>query len=1155
LDDQSQTPKIASAIVTLLTIVFAYGFIHGNLQSPRPYSQTASSHIPDTEDNHRVESRLWEDPFESFESPSNQTDVAGKSLSQALKDDLTNSTHQLLWNDIAERASNAPIAILGVMMEGGSYPQNKEVRLRIRYATELALLTQDVGPEDSTHIYTNSVWLNRTDLYLTNIVLDTNLVFHTNAFFHAIHANAVSYTNSVQIVHEIAKDSRLSQYAYEWFRTENDSNNRQVCVLWLNEDDFGDDPASRLGSLMTNIPALTEPTNNCNRGVSFYLIGPRSSDTLRALAYTDTNKLLHDAPYTNLTTTAILHNFYILSPEATASVVDSNLIDPNGVALNNKLNTVFGTTNVFHNWITPDERLATIISEELSNRMPCPLPDTNNVVVLLSEQDTYYGRKLADALTYELVTNQVCADTNHVWQFSYLRGLDGSKPQAEAQDQSPVLADTPEAALQTAMEQQQGGERADGDSQMDYILRLGEFLKKRDKKMEQQGHGRIIAFGIVGSDTYDKLILLQALRHKFPEALFFTTDLDASLWTSKELSYTRGLIVGSAWPVNPVINEANPRPATQQFAPFRGDYQTAIFRVCTAVAEHEKGAPLAILDTTNDLRGKLYIIGWHGPVMLKTDNNQSQEYDAINPRWGRLIIALMALVAMLVYFFAGSQGGILWGWKSSIQTNPSDSLELQKAKNDELNRQIDLQSLLDISLTVLFVMLTVGLFVYFMIKISYKPGEEPFNFNGGISIWVSETIRLAAFIMAILFCYFAVKRRKKNLRLLWENYFRECDTSSNWGDFYTKIQKKSTERRTIEFPSRFIEKLRGFIAQLGNEPPRPREYSRPLVGKLQWLVRKLQRFRSKESGHEPVPALINARVPPFIERSHNPGTVKTLSPPCIDAAALFKEYIQAGHWISRSIRVCFCIVVYLLLFVSLGFFLNDMPSSMPTFLLIRGHLSRLFNNGMLYSVVLLNMCILFYVMDRTFLLKRLLNYISRHATCWPDRPLQECADKFGVKPEHLDGLLDVDFAAIQTAEIGPLMSAPIIIQLLLLISRDTWFDSWPWPTSLILIFAINFLMASVCLWTVRQVAGNVREDALERLEDAEFTVRNSTDDTYNGVDKKIYLKNLKRIRKQIEDERRGAFAKWFQDPTYAGVFIPSGISGIISLLGSFLVNR
>src|SRR5215469_12786386 len=121
--------------MALLAIFLGYGYIHGSFSNPRPYSLLASSHVQDTKDNHRVESRLWQDPFEPFE-PATNLDESPPDLSQARGSEDTNDVRELLWGDIAQRAgnSNCPVAILAVTLPGGSYAEDKEVRLRLRYA-------------------------------------------------------------------------------------------------------------------------------------------------------------------------------------------------------------------------------------------------------------------------------------------------------------------------------------------------------------------------------------------------------------------------------------------------------------------------------------------------------------------------------------------------------------------------------------------------------------------------------------------------------------------------------------------------------------------------------------------------------------------------------------------------------------------------------------------------------------------------------------------------------------------------------------------------------------------------------------------------------------------------------------------------------------
>ena len=71
-------------------------------------------------------------------------------------------------------------------------------------------------------------------------------------------------------------------------------------------------------------------------------------------------------------------------------------------------------------------------------------------------------------------------------------------------------------------------DRAEGQSQFDYLQPPGRpassnWMRSSDATIDDG----IEAVGVLGSDVYDKLLVLQALRPLLPNAWFFTTDLDA----------------------------------------------------------------------------------------------------------------------------------------------------------------------------------------------------------------------------------------------------------------------------------------------------------------------------------------------------------------------------------------------------------------------------------------------------------------------------------------------------------------------------------------------------------------------------------------------------------------------------------------------------
>src|SRR6185503_17784687 len=113
--------------------------------------------------------------------------------------------------------------------------------------------------------------------------------------------------------------------------------------------------------------------------------------------------------------------------------------------------------------------------------------------------------------------------------------------------------------------------KAEGPAQFDYLGRLGDRMDGLQKSLKRDGDGQISAIGIVGSDVYDTLLILQALRGRFPAALFFTTDLDVRYFHPRERDWALNLIVVS--PYGLALNDALQGNVPE----FRDGTQTAQF--------------------------------------------------------------------------------------------------------------------------------------------------------------------------------------------------------------------------------------------------------------------------------------------------------------------------------------------------------------------------------------------------------------------------------------------------------------------------------------------------------------------------------------------------------------------------------------------------
>jgi hypothetical protein len=203
---------------------------------------------------------------------------------------------------------------------------------------------------------------------------------------------------------------------------------------------------------------------------------------------------------------------------------------------------------------------------------------------VISEGDTIYARSFLAGFKkyFEKHDFSTCGLRQpRVHAVHYLRGLDGVLPEGTG---TPVLsASPPSEPARTNTEavfEQATLERADGPSQYDYLRRLAAYLVDLDRREKQAGRNGVRAVGVLGNDVYDKILVLDALRDRFPKAVFFAADLDARLFGRQALRSTRNLIVASSYGLifNPGMQGAVP--------PFRDTYQSGMYLSTRVALNH-----------------------------------------------------------------------------------------------------------------------------------------------------------------------------------------------------------------------------------------------------------------------------------------------------------------------------------------------------------------------------------------------------------------------------------------------------------------------------------------------------------------------------------------------------------------------------------------
>jgi hypothetical protein len=268
---------------------------------------------------------------------------------------------------------------------------------------------------------------------------------------------------------------------------------------------------------------------------------------------------------------------------------------------------------------------------------------------------------------------------------------------------------------------------ASGPAQIDYVRRFVRQLKSSDR--------RPLAIGVLGSDLYDKLLLLRGLRHEFPDAVLFTTDLDDRLLHRSEYSWTRNLLIASHY------NLSLCEPLQGAAPPFRSSYQTSLFLGTLTMLKDRQLLRDAALKEALDRAAaeppavQLFEVGRTGSFNL----NQF-EADAVNPAGDRLLrdvggrtqIVLAMGVAFSIIFLLTFRGAV------------------RDFFCDACRRQFNWRHVV----VVIFSITAIALWIFILRDHFYSPDGEPFALYEGISSWPTICLR----VLLIAFCAYSVFR-------------------------------------------------------------------------------------------------------------------------------------------------------------------------------------------------------------------------------------------------------------------------------------------------------------------------------------------------------------------------------------------------------------
>ncbi|MFG6487915.1 hypothetical protein ACG04R_14620 [Roseateles sp. BYS78W] len=768
-------------------------------------------------------------------------------------------------------------------------------------------------------------------------------------------------------------------------------------------------------------------------------------------------------------------------------------------------------------------------------------------VVVVAERDSLYAQSLVAELKHRL--GQGGQDRLQLEVVYFFRGLDG-------------VTSSETAATATASKATQTLEWPESRDQLDYLRRLGAELKRSESNPELPPIG---AIGIFANDVHDKLLVLQALHEDFSDRMFFTTDMDARYLHPRTQAFTRNLVVASSLPLAfyppPPADKGEAVPVDLQAGtpPLRDIYQTSTYAAarragCRDEACKQRERTALDLALTNP---SLYEVGRSNAVPLAgyALDNRPPTNGA-----GRIFVAVL-MIALT--------GTMLLVWPSTPAIKQARRVFLREPT---LNNQPQM----DMTAIVL-VALHAGLFSYVLASLIEFVLPSRLDFIHALLL-----ASLAAFgaLLAVLPALLSARREQPlpadqpagvdRLHLvvllmvvgvwLWLAW-----PAKGWqtGGVCSTCEPVAWLEGVSAWPSHLIHLLALFA----------------IFWTLDWAwACTLQQLR-QDSDWLRLPRAVPRPVVRSNLRELAQGWFERVSvlfwKPGVgyscDFDQLWQEYGERGEARPRAARVLvwFVLTISLVGLMFLGLSDGQIPE-VP----VRGDEHRQIVKATLYVILLMLPLLIVAVADAIVLLTRFVRHLNAGRSFYPDATIEMFAKSLGeeqqalwaqrfcARPEErskdgggfamhtlLDDWIDVQVVARRSAPVARLVIGPFVVLALLVVARSRLFDNWALTPAIAV--GVCFYVAVLIGLTVllKQSAEATRKRALESMQADLRWLAGS------GKPLSDLVELFKRLIAQVENEQKGAFASFFDQPLLKAMLVPLGGAGGTQLFDYLLLGR
>jgi hypothetical protein len=1106
-----------AGIAAVLLLALGIGLPTMFLESTRPTpSHVSRDYAPPLQ---QIPARLWEDPFEAVSGGSgtgakqSSADTSDRAVASGTNNKARSGTDLSDIHNKLRKAGGNPeacVSIMPVMVFGGPYAEYSEVRRRTRYAVVSGLLRSNFSAHDEDHI--GYVRLNKAP--------------QPAAAAESPKTEPAEGATSNQ---PATRSGLPAALAFEWFDRppnamphETGPNSRRhtcragesVLVLWLDQDMFDTNPIWKLGQLVS----VFAPEDISLDRVR--LIGPASSTILQRMR--EEAQKVRVPPHLYLWPLAAPLEIYVWG----ATAPTSETCAPTPRRRPDKIVQDFAKHGIsLLRTVVEDHCVVQRLVQELKHRA-VSLDERH--IALLAESETVYGKYLLKTLKSRARMGRPVNDfeeeleldesdgnggedpNGNVAVFKYLRGLDGETARAAAREAQRTERSKDEK------KKPEDNVMSSGVAQFDYIRRAAAQIHDRHDALRTADKPNAVV-GVLGTDFYDKSLLLQALRREMPQALFFTTDIDARMTDANQRLWSRNLLVASGLGLR-LRDELQ-----KGVAPFRDSYQTSVFLSVLIALNSRLAAVNAAAERPRDDRGirpetaaralkakllpRAYEVGRReifdfGPSLERAPGTSGvwQTAQAADQR----PCSLETLFACDTFGPEPSSYVQLTGTRVLWALAVAAAALILVLRTSWFARGMAKRGVVALRTTPVpawtaFILL-VAVAAWMLYLIWFEPIAEPFRWDEGFSAWPSMLLRFAATLLACAFCCVLVGDHRHMRMVL-----------TNMG-----LPNTSETEPAAGMP-RWARFLRAHFARLrGRHIPRtdadlPEAHlSSSIFG---WAARRPERYDG------------------------------------IDAQHVVNEYLVLASFLRRFERVAPLVLVYIILGLSLTNLWD--PPNAP----IRGAATLLFHKTLLFTYIALYSLLLFAVVDAVRLIDTLAAKLVYGKAQYAVGVVDSWQRQLGLPSDpttrsYVAEWLNVRLIADQTESTVRLVYFPFVILAIALVARSQIFDNWHTPWSLTIIFAIGAGYTAFAIVHLRRTAERVRSIASEWMAGQLLALRGNTAITQN------VQKQLEALLDDVKNIRKGAFLPLPQQPLWKAVLLPlSGFGGVEALQYLWLMNN